>query len=74
MDFDGAEWTKDVAALRAVCDESEISCAVERSRSGNGAHVWFFGTSEKSLMRLASREVADELQKTILPDTNRFKA
>ncbi len=42
MDFDGAEWTKDIAALRIVCDESDISCAVERSRSGNGAHVWFF--------------------------------
>ncbi len=42
MDFDGAEWTKDVASLRTICEENDISCAVERSRSGDGAHVWFF--------------------------------
>lgn len=42
MDFDGEEWKIDVSALRGVCDENKIPVAVERSRSGQGAHVWFF--------------------------------
>lgn len=42
MDFDGAGWMCDVSAIRAVCYENNILCAVKRSRSGNGAHVWFF--------------------------------
>ena len=41
-DFDKADWQQAVAAFRQVCDDWGISCAVERSRSGNGAHVWIF--------------------------------
>lgn len=37
-----AEWNKDIFVLRDVCTEFDIPFAVERSRSGNGAHVWFF--------------------------------
>ena len=42
MDFDGDGWMKDVAVLRMVCEAGKIPCAVERSRSGRGAHAWFF--------------------------------
>ncbi|MDR4508048.1 MAG: DEAD/DEAH box helicase family protein [Candidatus Brocadiaceae bacterium] len=42
IDFDDAGWQKDVSLLREVCNEFGIPYAVERSRSGNGAHVWFF--------------------------------
>jgi hypothetical protein len=42
MDFDEADWGKDVSALRDVCNELEIPIAVERSRSGDGCHAWFF--------------------------------
>ena len=42
IDFDGGEWQKDVLALREVCAEFAIPVAVERSRSGNGGHAWFF--------------------------------
>ena len=42
VDFDGAEWKNDISALRDVCDETKITSAVERSRSGEGGHVWFF--------------------------------
>ncbi len=42
MDFDEADWQKDISALRDVCSESKIPAAVERSRSGHGGHVWFF--------------------------------
>ncbi len=42
VDFDDGEWQKDVTTLREVCAEFKIATAVERSRSGKGAHVWFF--------------------------------
>ncbi len=42
MDFDEADWQKDISILRDVCVEFDIPVAVERSRSGKGGHVWFF--------------------------------
>jgi len=41
-DFDGEHWRDDVGAFREVCAERNVPAAVERSRSGNGAHVWIF--------------------------------
>jgi len=42
MDFDEADWQKDISAVRDVCNEFMIPIAVERSRSGRGCHAWFF--------------------------------
>lgn len=42
IDFDGEEWKKDISVLREVCHEFNIPVSVERSRSGKGAHAWFF--------------------------------
>lgn len=42
IDLDEEEWRKDVAALRATASEHAIPLAIERSRSGNGAHAWVF--------------------------------
>lgn len=44
VDFDKTTWQEDVAAFRETCSSLDIPVAVERSRSGNGAHVWFFFT------------------------------
>lgn len=41
-DFDKASWADDVAAFVETCRRADLPAAVERSRSGNGAHVWFF--------------------------------
>lgn len=41
-DFDKASWIEDVGAFRETCRAIGIPCVVERSRSGNGAHAWFF--------------------------------
>ena len=41
-DFDEEHWQLDVAAFCKCCQELELTPAVERSRSGNGAHIWFF--------------------------------
>jgi hypothetical protein len=42
IDFDDEGWQKDIVTLREVCSEFNIPIAVERSRSGSGAHAWFF--------------------------------
>jgi hypothetical protein len=44
-DFDKECWLEDVAAFVGTCRDLGIPAAVERSRSGNGAHVWFFFSS-----------------------------
>jgi len=44
-DFDKESWVEDVAAFVDTCRVLGIPTAVERSRSGNGAHVWFFFSS-----------------------------
>ena len=41
-DFDEENWKLDVTAFCKSCKEAGLVPAVERSRSGNGAHVWFF--------------------------------
>jgi hypothetical protein len=42
VDFDGAAWREDVAAFAETCQTVGVPPAAERSRSGNGAHCWFF--------------------------------
>jgi hypothetical protein len=42
VDFDKKTWRKDAAAFLAVCCELNVPAALERSRSGNGGHVWIF--------------------------------
>ncbi len=42
IDFDDDGWEKDISVLRTVCSEFDIPFSAERSRSGNGAHLWFF--------------------------------
>ena len=42
VDFDDGDWRGDVSVFREVCISFGITPAVERSRSGTGAHVWFF--------------------------------
>lgn len=42
VDFDKKEWQKDVSAFRIACNERGLEVAIEKSRSGNGTHVWVF--------------------------------
>ncbi len=48
MDFDKDGWMEDVAAIAETCRQEGIPISVERSRSGNGGHVWFFFDSPVS--------------------------
>jgi len=38
-DFDKGNWKEDVVAFLAYCDDLQVPAYLERSQSGNGAHV-----------------------------------
>jgi superfamily II DNA or RNA helicase len=42
VDFDGDGWQEDVGAYASTARDIGLPVAVERSRSGDGAHAWFF--------------------------------
>jgi superfamily II DNA or RNA helicase len=41
-DFDKQSWRADVSAFQGTCRSIGVPVSIERSRSGNGAHAWFF--------------------------------
>jgi len=41
-DFDKAGWRDDATAFLKTCRELSLGAVLERSRSGNGGHVWLF--------------------------------
>lgn len=41
-DFDKKTWMQDVSAFRDTARAKGVPVAIERSRSGNGAHAWIF--------------------------------
>jgi superfamily II DNA or RNA helicase len=41
-DFDKSTWTEDAKAFLETCASHQVPAVLERSRSGNGGHVWIF--------------------------------
>jgi len=41
-DFDKADWRQDVAAFLETCRSMQLPAVLERSRSGDGGHIWLF--------------------------------
>jgi hypothetical protein len=41
-DFDKESWAADTTAMLETCRAKGIPAALERSRSGNGGHIWIF--------------------------------
>lgn len=54
VDFDKDEWQEDAAAFLDTCLELDVPAYLERSRSGNGGHVWIF-FAEQVFARLARK-------------------
>ena len=46
LDFDKKNWLEDAAAFLDTCKLLNIPASLERSRSGNGGHVWIFFAEE----------------------------
>ncbi|NQS90553.1 DEAD/DEAH box helicase family protein [Patescibacteria group bacterium] len=42
VDFDKEDWVDNVSTFKETCLQEGVPVAVERSRSGNGAHTWIF--------------------------------
>jgi superfamily II DNA or RNA helicase len=41
-DFDKKKWQADAKAFYEVCNAYRVPASIERSRSGNGCHIWIF--------------------------------
>ena len=59
IDFDKKTYEKDVMAFWNICDELNIPVYVEKSRSGNGAHIWIF--FEESIPAKIARKMGNIL-------------
>lgn len=59
VDFDKKTYEKDATAFWSICDELNIPVYVEKSRSGNGAHVWIF--FEESIPAKIARKMGNIL-------------
>jgi len=42
VDFDKTTWIEDAQAYLVTCKSYQVPAVLERSRSGNGGHVWIF--------------------------------
>ena len=62
-DFDKENWMADASAMIDTCHAKGVPAALERSRSGNGGHVWIFFSD-----RLPAR-TARQLGAAILTET-----
>ena len=62
LDFDKAGWQKDALAVMETCNQLNLPAALERSRSGNGGHLWMFfdGPISATLARKLGAHVLTE--------------
>ena len=66
IDFDKKTWMKDAAAFLETCKTLKIPAALERSRSGNGGHIWIFFSepiSAVSARRLGSFLITETMER-----------
>jgi superfamily II DNA or RNA helicase len=54
-DFDKANWQNEAITFLNACKEKDIPAYLERSRSGNGGHVWIF--FDKPYQAIRSRKI-----------------
>lgn len=59
VDFDGESWLDDALAVEKIAREHKLPSLLERSKSGNGGHVWFF--FEKAIPAWKARQIGKYL-------------
>jgi len=74
IDIDKKNWQEIVRSLLKVCQQNKLPVAIERSQSGNGAHLWFF--FEHTVTAVLARHLGQSiLKKTMAINPNvSFKA
>jgi superfamily II DNA or RNA helicase/very-short-patch-repair endonuclease len=66
VDFDQQNWQTDASAFVETCRNLDLQVALERSRSGNGAHVWFFfaeAISASAARKLGSHILTETMER-----------
>ena len=66
VDFDKESWQADAGAFVETCRTLDLPVALERSRSGNGAHVWFFfaeAVSASASRKLGSHILTETMER-----------
>jgi hypothetical protein len=66
VDFDKESWQQDAGAFVDTCRTLDVPAALERSRSGNGAHVWFFfaeAVSASAARKLGSHILTETMER-----------
>ena len=59
VDFDKENWEESILKLYRTCEKQGIHANIERSRSGNGGHLWIF--FEDAIPAEQSRKILFEL-------------
>jgi hypothetical protein len=67
VDFDKKNWTADACAFLKITHETGVPAFLERSRSGNGGHVWIFFASP--VQAALARKFASALERFVAAKT-----
>jgi superfamily II DNA or RNA helicase len=59
IDLDKEGWQQDSQALLDTCDNLQLPATLERSRSGNGAHLWLF--FQEAISAVLARKLGSHL-------------
>ena len=65
-DFDGDDWSTDALAYLQTCRSRAVPAALERSRSGEGGHIWIFFSqpiSAREARQLGSALITETLER-----------
>ena len=71
IDFDDDGWQQDVAAVRSACNKKNLPLAIERSRSGNGAHIWLF--FDKPVLAVSARKLGPAILTSAMEERHELK-